>query len=57
MSSEASQVWLLGEDMTTNELIELLESRFGNPYAPKHYHCIQLAIAELRRLQTELENK
>lgn len=43
--------------MTTYELIELLESRFGNPYAPKHYHCIQLAIAELRRLQAELEKK
>lgn len=41
--------------MTTeiNELIEQLDARFGNPYAPKHYHIVQEAIEYLTILNAE----
>jgi hypothetical protein len=38
----------------TNELIELLDQRYGNPHA-KDCALIQRGIAELRRLQAENE--
>ena len=41
--------------MTTEELIEALEARFGNPYAPKHYHIIQEAVEQLRFLNDEIK--
>lgn len=41
------------EAMTTNELIEALDQRYGNPYATD-CHLIQKAIAELRMLQEEV---
>ena len=39
--------------MTTNELIEALDQRYGNPYA-KECVLIQQAIAEMRMMQAEL---
>jgi len=38
--------------MNLDTLIYDLDQRYGNPYA-KECHLIQLAIAELRRLQEE----
>lgn len=40
--------------MTTNELIEALDQRYGNPYATKECGLIQQAIAEMRLMQAEL---
>jgi len=40
--------------MNTKELIEALDQRYGNPYVTDCY-LIQLAIAELRMLQEEVE--
>lgn len=37
--------------MNVKDLIEQLEARFGNPYAPKHYHIVQEAIEKLKRLE------
>jgi len=34
--------------MTTNELIEALDQRYGNPYAAKENALIQEAIKQLR---------
>lgn len=39
--------------MNILELIEELDTRFGNQYAPKHYLCIQQAVAELKSLLAE----
>ncbi|CAB4241648.1 hypothetical protein UFOVP71_186 [uncultured Caudovirales phage] len=38
--------------MNLEQLIEDLDQNYGNPRAPKQYHRIQLAVAELRRLQS-----
>jgi hypothetical protein len=40
--------------MNTKELIEALDQRYGNSYATDFY-LVQLAIAELRILQEEVE--
>lgn len=37
--------------MTTEELIEALDQRYGNPYAAKECGLIQEAIKELRKFQ------
>jgi hypothetical protein len=42
------------ETMTTNELIEALDQRYGNPYA-KECALIHQAIAEMRLMQAELD--
>jgi hypothetical protein len=39
-----------GEPMNTNELIEALEQRYGNPYMAKEYALIHEAIAVLREM-------
>lgn len=36
--------------MTTEELIEALDNRYGNPYASKENALIQEAIARLKEL-------
>jgi hypothetical protein len=41
--------------MTTAELIQELDTRFGNPNAPSQYKTIALAVAELQRLLDENE--
>lgn len=41
------------EAMTTNELIEALDQRYGNPYA-KECYLIHEAIKTLRLLQDEV---
>lgn len=41
------------ETMTTNELIEALDQRYGNPHS-KDCALIQQAIAEMRLMQAEL---
>lgn len=41
--------------MDVKELIEQLDQRFGNPYAPKHYRIIQEAVKALRKLTEEKE--
>lgn len=38
--------------MNFEDLIEQLEARFGNPYAPQHYRIIQEAI-EVLKLQAD----
>jgi len=38
------------EEMTTEELIEALDQRYGNPYAAKECGLIQEAIKRLRKL-------
>lgn len=43
--------------MKLDELIEALDQRYGNPYMAKEYGLIQEAIKELRRMQSELEDK
>ena len=40
--------------MNTKELIEALDQRYGNPYASKENHLIQLAIKELQMMSEEL---
>jgi hypothetical protein len=40
--------------MNTNELIEALEQRYGNPYMAKEYVLIHEAIKQLRMLQEEV---
>lgn len=41
--------------MNLNDLIEILDQRYGNPYASKTCYHIQEAVKELRRLQAENE--
>lgn len=41
--------------MNLNDLIEILDQRYGNPYAAKTCYHIQEAVKELRRLQAENE--
>ena len=42
--------------MTTEELIEALDQRYGNPYAAKENALIQEAIARLRELNNMVNN-
>ena len=42
------------DDMNTNELIEALDQRYGNPHAKDHA-LIQQAIVEMRRLHEEVK--
>lgn len=39
--------------MTTEELIEALDNRYGNPYAAKACFLIQEAIEHLRKLEAD----
>ena len=41
--------------MTTNELIEALDQRYGNPYAFKENALIQEAIQQLRNYSNMFE--
>lgn len=43
------------ENMTTNELIEALDQRYGNPYASKENALIQEAIQQLRNYSNMFE--
>jgi len=43
------------ESMTTNELIEALDQRYGNPYAAKENALIQEAIQHLRNYSNMFE--
>jgi hypothetical protein len=42
--------------MNTNELIEQLDQRYGNPYMAKEYALIQEAIKQLRILSEEVHH-
>jgi len=42
-------------DMNVYDLIEILDQRYGNPYAANTCYHIQQAVKELRRLQEENE--
>lgn len=42
--------------MTTEELIEALDQRYGNPYAAKECGLIQQGIARLRELNDMINN-
>lgn len=41
--------------MNVYDLIEILDQKYGNPYAVKTCYHIQEAVKELRRLQEENE--
>jgi hypothetical protein len=41
--------------MNTNDLIEALDQRYGNPYMAKEYALIQEAIKQLRILSEEVK--
>ena len=42
--------------MTTEELIEALDNRYGNPYASKENALIQEAIKQLKQLNDIINN-
>ena len=42
--------------MTTEELIEALDNRYGNPYASKENALIQEAIKRLQELNDMINN-
>ena len=43
--------------MNLDELINELDQRFGNEYAPKHYQSIQQAVKELQKYRDSLKQK
>jgi hypothetical protein len=43
--------------MNLDELIDELDQRFGNEYAPKHYKSIQQAVEELKKYRNSLKQK
>ena len=43
--------------MNLDELIDELDQRFGNQYAPKHYRSIQQAVEELKKYRNLLKHK
>lgn len=42
--------------MTTSDLIELLDQKFGNPLGPRQYAVVREAIEVLRELDTRAKD-